>query len=71
MPVANHRLFPMTTGTFFPELSQVRLFMQINSALSSYRVDTCSLIKLVDNTNWKAEANARIEEIRKNDIAIK
>ena len=37
----------------------------------NYLVDTTSLVKLVPDANWKAEANDRIENLRKSDITLK
>ncbi|KAL4219384.1 hypothetical protein ACF0H5_021964 [Mactra antiquata] len=45
-------------------------YIQINGPSVNYLVDNASFQLVPHNTNWKTEANARIEQIRKADISI-
>ena len=56
---------------FFSEFSRTRVFIQINDAYVDYFVDTASLVELPDRPEWRAEAEERIENIRKNDVTLK
>ncbi|XP_069135374.1 uncharacterized protein [Argopecten irradians] len=46
------------------------IFIQINEVAVNYLVDGASFQELVPDTNWKSEAQNRIEQIRKNDVHI-
>ena len=60
------------TQALLAETSQIRLYVQVNNdAAVDYLVDTASLTAFYLSPTWKDEANARIEDIRKNDITIK
>lgn len=45
--------------------------MQLEESEVDYLVDMASLVQLSDNANWRDEANARIDALRKNDITLK
>lgn len=54
-------------------MTSFRAFIQVNSASEyvDYLVDDASLTAFYYNPDWKAEANDRINQIRKNDVTIK
>ena len=62
----------MWPGLLFPETSSIRIYVQVNSDIDvDYLVDTASLTSFCLSSNWKAEAEERIELLRKNDVTIK
>lgn len=63
---------PNTTATcyLFTEIQNARFYIQFSDVEVNYLIDSASLTEIVPNTNWKEEADNRIEQIRKSDLTI-
>lgn len=53
------------------EVLQARLYFQTPEKEVSYIVDKVSLTEIISRSNWKDEANARIEAHRKSNIILR
>ena len=63
-----HKIF---TLQFIVEINNTRVWIKGSTPYLEYLVDTASLTAWRGNVLWRQESEARIEEIRKNDITIK
>lgn len=52
-------------------MNSITIYIEINEAGANYLLDDATLQEITPNTNWKAEAQARIEKIRKAPLNIK
>ena len=54
-----------------PESASARLFLQCADVLVVYLFDDASLRLVHENPDWKQDADARIEKIRKQNVTVK
>ena len=47
-----------------------RVYIQFEEIAVNYLVDQATFTEIIPNLNWKEEANARIEQIRKADLTF-
>ncbi|XP_076108541.1 uncharacterized protein LOC143076604 [Mytilus galloprovincialis] len=52
-------------------VNSITIYIEINEAGANYLLDDATLQEITPNTNWKAEAQARIEKIKKAPLNIK
>ena len=52
-------------------ITRGRFYVQFEDPPVHYLIDSASLKEIVPNPNWRQEADARIENIRKRDIHIR
>ncbi|XP_033749066.1 anti-sigma-I factor RsgI6-like [Pecten maximus] len=51
-------------------LNRITIYVQVDNKDVNYLIDSMSLKELPTDSDWKSEANARIETIRKSDINV-
>ena len=58
-------------STYSTALRSADLTYQGPDSVINYLLDDVSLTEVAEDTNWKEEANARIEQVRKGNIHIR